>query len=796
MLTEISSRLRRWVIGIYAKILPWLGKIYLLLQKKSILVWVAYSLGIFFSLFILTFGILYIAVWLGVGGQLPSYDSLNHIRHDVASEVFSSDGLLLGTYYRENRIPAEYSELPDHLIYALIATEDARYYQHSGVDKWSMVRVMTKSIILRDQSSGGGSTITQQLAKNLFPRKGNGLFYLPFHKIREMMVAGRLEKIYSKQEILALYLNTIPFGENLYGIQSASRRFFDTSVDSLTIDQSAVLVGMLKANTYYNPRLYPDRALTRRNVVLSQMEKYGYLSQPALDSLHDLPLDLTYTYINQHEGLATHFREFLRVKLEKWLEEHPKEDGTTYNLYTDGLKIITTLDSRLQHYAERSVETHLEELQELFDRHWKGRKAWSVHKEVTMRGVKRSKRYNQLKAKHMSDDDIYKAFKEKVPMQIFSWEHGGGVDTLLTPLDSIVYYQYVLHSGLLAMHPRTGNIKAYVGGFNHRFFPYDHARAQRQVGSTFKPIVYAQALEAGIDPCNFIENEKKTYKEYKNWTPGNADGKYGGYYSMKGGLTHSVNTISVQLVMKCGVPSVVQLAKNMGIKGNLPQNDPSICLGTADLSLMDMVPAYCTFVNNGLRVEPNYVLRIEDNKGNVIFDGTTGNQAKRVLSQKTARLTLDMLESVVDSGTARSLPYRYGRTEEIAGKTGTTQEQADGWFMGVTPELVVGVWVGADDRRMHFRNLQLGQGARTALPIFALFMDQVYKDANFSNLQHARFSPMPEPWKQEIDCPLYKKHKDNRLFRIPLKELFQKRRQKILQEKQKKRKKKKIRIRF
>ncbi|WKN43535.1 penicillin-binding protein 1A [Tunicatimonas pelagia] len=711
-------------------------------------------------------GLLY-AVYSGWFGELPNYAELKDIRNHTASEVYSFDGKLLGRYYIENRTVTTIDKVPPSLLQALVATEDARFYEHKGIDYRSLVRVVLKSVLLQNESSGGGSTLTQQLAKNLFPRQHHGLLTMPVNKIREAITAHRIENLYAKDEILMLYLNTVPFGGNVYGIEAASRRFFNRSATNLKVEESAVLVGMLKATTAYSPRLYPERAQQRRNVVLSQMNKYEYLNTSSKDSLQALPLEIDYNFITHNTGLAPYFREKLRHEVQQWLNEHPKEDGTTYNLYTDGLKVYTTIDARLQRHAENAVKKQMQDLQKTFDKHWEGRRPWGEDETMIRRAMVSSDRYKRGKHAGKSDEEIHAEFTTPTLMTVFSWE--GETEKTMTPLDSIRYYQLFLNAGFLAMRPENGHIKAWVGGIDHKYFQYDHVTAKRQVGSTFKPVVYAAALESGADPCEYISNERRIYADYKDWSPGNSDGKYNGYYSMQGALTHSVNTVAVDLMMNTGVERVVDLAHRMGVQNDLPE-EPAIALGTADLSLYEMLTVYSTFVNRGMTVKPIYVLGIEDQQGNEIVKFNDKPEFKRTLSQQTADLMVQMMKSVVDSGTARRIRYRYGIKNDMIGKTGTTQSHADGWFIGATPKLVAGAWVGGDNRLVRFRNISLGQGANTALPIWANFMKSFTEDATFKKLRYARF-PQPSRWVQaSLACDSYREDKEEGFLR----ELFAK----------------------
>lgn len=693
-------------------------------------------------------------VWVGAFGKLPTTKDLINIENSTASEVYSSDQVLLGKYFKENRVNVGLNEISDHFKNALVATEDARFFEHRGIDLRSWVRVFFKTILLQDQSGGGGSTISQQLAKNLFKRKRHRMLEVPINKVREMMVARRLENIYSKDELLALYLNTVPFSRNIYGVQVASQQFFNNTPTDIKIEQAATIIGTLKANTYYDPVRNPKNALTRRNTVLAQMKKYKYISSIEFDSLKMLPLEVDYHSENQNQGLATHFREYVRRVAEKDLDFYQKEDGSKYDLYRDGLKIFTTIDSRMQKYAEESMTSQLAKLQKDFDKHWKGKKPWGDDKTL-LAEMKKTRRYQRLEDGGKTEAEIKANFDEKVDMTIFSWD--GEKDAKMTPLDSIKYYFCMLNAGFMAMEPQTGNIKAWIGGTNFKYFQYDHViQAKRQVGSTFKPIVYSAALRSGIHPCDYVNNRLVVYSDYEDWKPENSDGKYGGAYSLRGALTSSVNSVAVDLIMRTGIDTVRQLAKDMGITSNIPRA-PAIALGAVDVSLYDMIKVYGTLANKGLRPDPQFLLRIEDSKGNVIIDYENEEKEpfKRVLDQGYATVMTNMMQSVVDSGTARRLRSVYNLNNDIAGKTGTTQSHADGWFIGFTPNLVAGAWVGGESPKVRFRTIRLGQGANTALPIFGKFMQRTYQDPKFKNMKNAKFDELDFGKMLEMDCPPY-----------------------------------------
>ncbi|MBA3901692.1 MAG: PBP1A family penicillin-binding protein, partial [Bacteroidetes bacterium] len=689
---------------------------------------------------ILFIGIFIYAVKNGKYGDLPDYTELRNVKNNEASEIYSADGVLLGKYYLVNRTNAEWEDISPNIINALIATEDVRFYQHQGIDKRSLARVLVKSLLLQKGGSGGGSTISQQLVKNLYGRKQYPYLSMAISKVKEAIIAHRLEHIYSKEEILTLYLNTVSFGENVYGIEVASERYFSTNPKNISVSEAAILVGMLKATTNYNPRAYPENALKRRNIVLSQMVKYEFLDTAIMDSLKKEPLNLKYNYITHNDGLAPYFRETIRLELHKWLKQNPKEDGTHYNLYTDGLKIHTTINSKLQEFAEEAVRNHMKVLQAQFFKHWKPAKTTDKLQGAVLQAKLRSPRYKELKENNISEEKIEKIFATPVSMKLFSWD--GETEMKMSPLDSIRYYQHFLSAGFFAMEPETGKVLAWVGGVDYRYFKYDHIRSKRQVGSTFKPIVYAAALENGMEPCQYISNEKRTYENLENWSPRNADGKYDGYYTLQGGLMKSLNTVTTKIMLETGTEPVIKLARKMGISSNLPEV-PSLALGTAAISLEEMVSAYTTFPNRGFKTHPVYIAKIEDANGNIIIDFTEKFEEKsKAMEESTADMINHFLKSAVDSGTAAGLRYKFGLKNEIGGKTGTTQNHADGWFIGYTPHLVAGVWVGHDDPKVHFNTPGLGQGSKMAMPIWANFMKKVLNSPEFEHQLKARFAPL------------------------------------------------------
>lgn len=692
-------------------------------------------------------------IYFGFFGELPVKDELIGIQNPVASEVYSEDGVIIGKFYKVNRTLAKYKDINPAVFDALIATEDARFFNHGGIDAKSLMRVIVKTIMLQDQSAGGGSTLSQQLVKNLYPRQRHWKLSTPINKIKEMIVAGRLEDIYDKDEILALYLNTVPFGEDVYGIVTASERYFSTTPKDIKIQEAAMLIGMLKAPTSYSPKTDPEKAKGRRNTVIEQMVKYGKLTTKEGDKIKKLPLDLKYNYISHSDGLAPYFRDYIRPELIKWCKKNKKRDGNNYNLYTDGLKIHTTIDSKMQQYAVEAVETHMEKLQADFFKHWGNLKPWGRNTALIDRGVKNSRRYKKMKEAGASSSSIKKAFDKPVNMKVFT--HKGEIKKKMSPRDSVAYYMMFLNTGFVVTDPHSGKIKAYVGGVNHKHFEYDHARSKRQVGSTFKPIVYATALDRGEYPCAYTPNKLISYPEYQDWTPKNSDDKYGGSYSMRGALMGSVNVVSVQTILDTGPYYVVEKAKELGITSNIPEL-PSIALGTPDISVLEMVEAYGVFPSGGYNIPISYLNKIEDKTGRTIEKFKSNYfQRKEVFHPEDMMIMTELMQSVVDSGTARRLRWRYMLPNDIAGKTGTTQSQTDGWFMGFTPKLVAGVWVGGPDRSVRFNSIQLGQGANMALPIFGEFMSRMNKDPKFKTLMAAEFTEPNEYVADLLNCESY-----------------------------------------
>ena len=720
-------------------------------KKKNKINWKKIAFKIVISTTLLIVGFVFflvILVKLGAFGSLPDYAELKKIKNNTATNIYSVDNTLLGRYYYQNRTNVSFDDIPNHLIEALVATEDVRFYTHKGVDLRSTMRVLVKTVMLFDRSSGGGSTLSQQLAKNLFNRKNHGILTIPVAKIREIILARRIEKLYSKDEILELYLNTVSFGENTFGIETAAIIFFNKQPSNLKIEESAILVGLLKANTSYNPRTNKKAALKRRNIVLGQMHKYGYLKKEKLDSLKQLPISIKYRKLTHTEGPAPYFREYLRKTCVSILKDKKRSDGSGYNLYTDGLKIYTTLNGKMQEYLENSVSEHLSKLQIRFDEHWEGDEPWIKDPKLAMLQIEQSDAYQSLRKKGLSEDEAIAAMKVPRKAEIFTWE--GSKDTLISPLDSLLHHFKTLQTGALVMNGRNGDILAWVGGVNYKYFKYDHITAKRQTGSTIKPIVYASALKQEIRPCDFFENDSVVYGDYDDWTPQNSNGKYGGYYSVKGALANSMNTISVKLLMQAGIDSTIDLANKMGINSYLPPV-PSMALGTGEVSLYEMVKAYGVFMNRGQKIEPRIIRRIEDSEGNVLYSDQSHEPTDTILTSEIAQTILAMMRGVVDRGTANSLRSVWGFEEEFVGKTGTTQNNTDAWFIGMSPKLIAGVWVGGDNPIVRFKTTNYGQGAYSALPIFANFFQKLYTDSKYGYLKNESFN-IPDSIEVLLDC--------------------------------------------
>jgi penicillin-binding protein 1A len=734
--------------------------------------WIIFAGGIasIFLLFLL-------ASW-GALGEMPSFEILENPQTNLASQVLSSDGKILGKYYlKDNRTPVDYKELPKDLVNALVATEDARFHDHSGIDVRGTVRAFAFL-----GSKGGASTISQQLARQLFVGvRSRNIFQAGTQKIKEWVIATRLERQYTKEEIITMYFNIYDYGNNADGIRSAARIYFGKEPKDLQIEESAMLVGMFKNSSLYNPRRNPEGVLNRRNVVLAQMHKYDYITKEAKDSLQKLPFKIDYNPESHNEGLGTYFREHLKGFLKTWVKDNPKENGDKYNIYLDGLKIYTTIDSRMQTYAEEALEEHMKKLQaEFFHQNTEKRnKNAPFAKDVEQksidnaldRAMRQSERWRVMNEEGKSEKDIVASFDRKTPMTLFSWtEKNNRIDTIMTPRDSILYSKFYLRASFMSLEPQSGQVKAWVGGINYRNFKYDMVKqGKRQIGSTFKPFVYATAIDQlHLSPCDSMPNgpfciEEGKYGLLEPWCPKNSDGKYEGMRTLRGALANSVNTVTARLMDKVGPANVRALAQRLGVESEIPEA-PSIALGTPDITLYEMLGAYGTFVNKGVYVKPVIVTRIEDKNGTVLYEFVP--ETRDVLSEEAAYTVVNLMEGVTQSGSGRRLRhkglekvpvykeiitgYPYEFKNPIAGKTGTTQNNSDGWFIGMVPNLISGAWVGGEDRQVRFASTTYGQGASMALPIWGLFMKKCYADKSLS-VSDGKF-PKPKDMTINVDC--------------------------------------------
>ncbi len=735
---------------------------------------------------------LVLLVWMFA--DIPSFAELENPDNKLATQIIAEDGEILTTFHIENRTYVSYDELSENLVHAAVATEDVRFYRHSGIDFIGLGRVLFKTILLSNSSQGGGSTITQQLAKTLYPRaemekKIPGIYHIKmvWTKLKEWITAVKLERDYTKDEIMTMYLNSIFFGSGAYGVRAASETFFGKHPSELTIEESAMLVGMVNKPTRYNPALNPDKALVRRNFVIGQMEKAGYFDDQAKaagvkttafrDSIRQIPIELNYQVQDHNSGHAPYFRDMVRrvmsAKKPKrssysvpedytadslswatddlygWLEKNKKADGTPYDLDRDGLRIYTTINYKMQKYAEEAVQERMRDLQADFrkDLRHKTNKPFSndidapTRDRLMQQARKWSDRYRVLKKKGLNDSQIFKTFSEPVNMRVFAYNKKGYIDTTMTPDDSIRYYKSILRTAFVAMEPGTGHVKAYVGGPNYRYFKYDNVRqGKRQVGSTIKPFLYTLAMQEGLTPCTKVTNVPVTFLTPggETWTPRSTDKEewIGKTVTLKWGLTNSSNNISAFLMKQYGPEAMADMMRRMGIQSHVDEV-PSLCVGPADLTLWEMVAAYNTFPSRGVYVTPLFVTRIEDRQGNVLSEFT--NRKREAIAESTAYLMVNLMEGVVQGGTASRLRYRYNLTGEIAGKTGTTNDNSDGWFIGYTPTLVAGVWTGAEDRQVHFQSITYGQGAHMSLPTWGIFMKKVLADGTLGISADDRF---------------------------------------------------------
>ena len=720
------------------------------------------NLWIAFGVLLVLIVLFFFCVAKGIFGTMPTFDELENPQTNLATEIISADGKVLGTYYVENRSNVRYSELSHYMPEALISIEDERFTEHSGIDPKALFRVAFGVITGRDK--GGGSTITQQLAKNLFPRGENlSTPKLVLRKFQEWITATKLEHNYSKEEIVAMYLNTVAFGHNAYGIRSAAKTFFDKTPKEMNIEECALMAGVVNAPTRFSPIRNPERSMGRRNLVLQKMAENGFITQAECDSISMIPLDMSHFGVMDHNtGQATYFREFLRGQLNEWAKNTTRADGKPYNIYRDGLRIYTTIDSRMQQYAEEAVKEFMgKELQPMFYKHWKGQKNAPFSNvtadeidHILETSMKRSDRYRVLQNRGLCMDSIKAEFDKPVEMTVFSWK--GPIDTIMSPMDSIRYYKWFLQASLISIESHTGHVKAYVGGLDYRFFKYDHVtQARRQVGSTFKPFLYSLAMQEGeYTPCTKIPNIQYNIQlpDGKFWSPGNSGGRVGEEITLKYALAQSNNWISAYLMNQFGPNAVIGMARRMGVESPIDAV-PAICLGVCDLKLIEMVGAMSTFANQGVYIKPMFITRIEDKNGNVIQRFSP--EESEAMSELTAYKMVELMKGVVQSGTGIRLRSLYKFNNPIAGKTGTTQKQSDGYFMGITPDLTTGVWVGAEDRSVHFRSTQLGQGSHTALPIWAIYMRKVYNDKSLNISQGDFKKPTIPGVDLNFDCDRY-----------------------------------------
>ena len=712
----------------------------------------------------------------GYLGEMPDFRQLENPKTNLATQIISSDNKVLGKFhFGENRIPIQFEDLPKNLVDALISTEDERFYSHSGID----FKATLRAIVFLGKR-GGASTISQQLARQLFVGvRSKNIFEALSQKFKEYVIAVRLERQYTKHEIISMYLNIYDFGYNGDGIKSASNIYFDKELDSLNLEESAMLVGMLKNSSYYNPLRRPELVKNRRNVVFIQMQKNGHLDQKTVDSLKQIPLSIDYTPQSHREGLATYFRAYLQSFMKDWTAENLKKDGSKYNIYLDGLKIYTTINYEMQQYAEEAVKLHMANLQEEFFKQNTPElnptaPFLDLESEDSIKifqnAMKRSERWRKMRGTGKSEEEMFEVFEKEVPMSLFSWK--GEIDTVMKPIDSIRYYKHFMQAGMMSMEPQTGHVKAWVGGINYKHFQYDHVKqGKRQIGSTFKPFLYATAIDQlKLSPCDSLPDaiyciEPNKFGNPEPWCPTNSSDKYGGFRTLKNALANSKNTISAQLMDKVGPKPVADLARNLGIKSYIP-DVPAIALGTPDLSVFEMVGAYGAFANQGIYVKPTMISRIEDKNGTLLYQSVP--ETKDVISAESAYATVNLLEGVTKFGSGARLRhdipeeernpvyrdvvtgYPYKFENAIAGKTGTTQNQSDGWFMGMVPNLVTGVWVGAEDRATHFETIAYGQGATMALPIWGMFMKKCYENEELGISKEDFLAP--EELTIPIDC--------------------------------------------
>ena len=694
-----------------------------------------------FLLFIICFILLITAINHGLMGYMPSMTELENPQSFLSSDVYATDGTILGRYYVEDRSNCKYTEISQNVIHALLATEDERFYDHSGIDPIATIAIPFYAIIHKKR---GSSTITQQLAKNLFPRHVESVFTLPFIKLKEWVLAVKLERNLTKNEIITLYLNTVPFGDNVFGIRNASLTFYNKYPDKLTVDEAASLVGMLKGNTRYNPRRNPVKAKARRNTVIDQMVKYSYLSEADASALKAKETPLNYHKIDYHDGIAPYFRQVLEQQVKIILQDIKKPDGTPYDLYKDGLKIYTTVDVRMQRYAEEAMQEHLTELQKQFmaQSGYRDGSIWNKDNKdianILNSSIKACDRYQAFRDMNMTEKQAIAEMGVPVKTHVFAWNKAHSKDTTISPIDSIKYMKTFLQSGFMAMDPMTGEVKAWVGGIDHSYFQYDHVNinTKRQVGSTIKPLLYCFAVDNGFSPCGIVQTSPQTFPTMAKPYDANMGTEKYGDVPMKYALALSINNAALYILKQVGIEAFVDFAHKCGITSRMDKY-PSVALGVSDISLFEMMGAYSMFPGAGTNTQPYYLVRIEDKNGMLIKNFAPVQ--KEIINPNTAFKMVKMMRGVITSGTGHRMQFRYGLTNDIAGKTGTTNNQADAWFIGYVPQLLAGTWVGCDNREFRFRSEQLGQGASAALPIWAFFMKRVYADKNLNINQWATF---------------------------------------------------------
>ncbi len=730
-----------------------------ILQKKWVR-WVLLALGgVLFLCFCF-----YISIYLGLWGKLPSKEELSSLKQAEATQVLDNNGHLIGKYYIYDRQPITYEDLPQHLIDALVATEDVRFYEHDGVDNKSLLRVFFKTILLRDKSSGGGSTITLQLAKNLFGRKKYRVFSTVINKLKESFIAKRMEDIYSKKEILTLYFNTVPFPDNTYGIESASQKFFNKPTHQLTLSEATILIGTLKANHSYNPRLFPERSQLRRDVVLQQMMKYEYISTKRADQTMSEPIAIDYQYFNHDLGLAPYFREAVKKELTKILKTHKKPDSSVYDIYNDGLIVYTTLDYKMQSLAEEAMKEHMQVLQNDYEKSFGSAAPWKNNTALIKKAVETLDIYKTYKEQGLTDTQIIDSLSVKKDIELFEWK--GNITKKISSLDSLQHYLKFLNTGMMAIEPSTGAVKTYLGGIDYRYFKYDHvSQSKRQVGSTFKPFVYTAAIENGMKPCSYFSTKEITYTNLDNWTPKNASEEEDPHlnFTLEKALSNSVNTIAVKVLNQVGIPKVIDQVRKLGITDSLSKK-PAMALGTDGIKIKELAGAYASYVNKGKGVKPYYISKIEDKNGNLIASFEPKIMETPAYSEYTRKVLLEMMKATVAQGTATRLRTTYQLENDIAGKTGTTQDNKDGWFVGITPNLVTVTWVGNDNYSIGFKTTALGQGANTALPIFARWYQKMNQDTTFDPITKSTFEEPSEEVLKDLDCKPEKR--DNLLKRL------------------------------